>query len=316
MIKNLLLISLLFVALISLWNCSSEIPELKKPRSPQKDILSFKFVDFNPVVEGDIDTSLRTVRLRVPVATKVTALKPTITVSNTATVSPNSLIAQNFTTPLTYFVTAADCTKRAYQVSVIVALATDPEITGIETISIKTTESFFIYGKNFINRGLQARFILTSKTTGKPYVLNNLNIPAMTATQAKVQVPFEVPVGLYSITVDVGGRQFKYRTLDLKVTGAGTELIINRMTVFTYIRGQDLIITGNNIKAAKAQIRFQPQLGGTTQTKDAVINTAGTEIKYKIETTFPAPNRWALTVILDGKAYALPITDLVVIQAR
>jgi hypothetical protein len=311
MIKNLLSISLFMTILISLWGCSSEIPELKKPKSPQKDILSFKFEDFNPIVEGDIDTSLRTVRLRVPVATKVIALKPTITVSQSASVFPNSLIAQNFTTPVTYFVSAADCTKRAYQVSVIVALATDPEITGIETISIKTTESFFIYGKNFIRGATQGRFILTSKTTGKTFNLTNVSL---TATQAKVQVPFDVPVGLYSITVDLNGRQFKYRQLDLKVTGAGTELIINRMTVLAYIRGQDLIITGNNIKATKAQIRFQPQIGGTTQTKDAVINTAGTEIKYNIEAAFPVPNRWTLTVILDGKAYALP--DLVTITAR
>ncbi|MEY4540485.1 MAG: hypothetical protein RLZZ306_2242, partial [Bacteroidota bacterium] len=299
------------ILLISLWNCSSEIPELKKLRSPQKDILTFKFVDFNPIVEGDIDTTLRTVRLRVPVATKVTALKPTISVSASALVTPNSLIAQNFTNPVTYFVTAADCTKRAYQVSVLVALATDPEITGIETISIKTTESFFIYGKNFVRGALQARFILTSKTTGKTFNLTNVSL---TATQAKVQVPFDVPVGLYSITVDLGGRQFKYRTLDLKVTGAGTELIINRMTLLAYIRGQDIIITGNNIKATKAQIRFQPQIGGTTQLKDAIINTAGTEIKYKIETTFPTPNRWTLTVILDGKTYQMP--DLVTITAR
>ena len=311
MIKNLLSNSFLLAIIISLLNCTSELPELKKPKSPQKDILSFKFMDFNPVVEGDIDTTLRTVRLRVPVATKVTVLKPTIAVSQSASVSPNSLIAQNFNTPVTYFVSAADCTKRAYQVSVIVALATDPEITGIETISIKTTESFFIYGKNFVRGATQARFILTSKTTGKTFILTNVSI---TATQAKVQVPFEVPAGLYSITVDVNGRQFKYRQLDLKVTGSGSELLINRMTVLAYVRGQDLIITGNNIKATKPQIRFQPQIGGTTQTKDAIINTAGTEIKYNIEATFPAPNRWTLTVILDGKLYPLP--DLVTITAK
>jgi hypothetical protein len=311
MIKNSLSISFFTAILFSIWNCSSELPELKKPKSPQKDILSFKFEDFSPIVEGDIDTTLRTVRLRVPVATKVTALKPTITVSQSATVTPNSLIAQNFTAPVTYFVSAADCTKRAYQVSVIVALATDPEITGIETISIKTTESFFIYGKNFIRGATQGRFFLTSKTTGKTFNLTNVSL---TATQAKVQVPFEVPAGLYSITVDVNGRQFKYRQLDLKVTGAGTELLINRMTVLAYIRGQDLIITGNNIKATKAQIRFQPQIGGTTQTKDAIINPAGTEVKYNIEAAFPVPNRWTLTVLLDGKAYTLP--DLVTITAK
>ena len=297
--------------LIYLWSCSSELPALKVPRSPQKDILSFKFLDFTPIVEADIDTALRTVRLRVPVATKVTALKPTIIVSPQATVLPNSLVAQNYTNSLTYFVSAADCTKRAYQVSVIVALVTDPEIIGIETVTIKTTESFFVYGKNFIRGNTQARFILTSKTTGKTYNLSNVSI---TTTQAKVQVPFIVPAGLYSITVDLNGRQFKYRQLDLKVTGAGTELIINRMTILAYIRGQDLIITGNNIKATKVQIRFQPQIAGTLLIKDALINATGTEIKYNIESTFPAPNRWTLTVIVDGKTYALP--DLVTITAK
>ena len=304
-------LGLLGIILIFLWNCFPEVPALKVSRSPQKDILSFKFVDFNPIVEADIDTTLRTVRLRVPIATKVTALKPTITASLQATISPNSLVVQNFTNPFTYFVTAVDCTKRAYQISVIVALATDPEITGIETITVKTTESFFIYGKNFIRGNVQAKFILTSKTTGKTYNLSNVSI---TSAQAKVQVPFDVPIGLYAITVDLGGRQFKYRPLDLKVTGAGTVLIINRMTVLIYIRGQDLTITGNNIKATKAQIRFQAQIGGTTQLKDAIINTAGTDIKYNIEATFPVSNRWTLTVILDGKTYVLP--DLVTITAK
>jgi len=303
--------TLLCVILFFLWNCSSEILTPKGSKSSQKDILSFKFLDFIPVIEGDINTTLRTVQIRVPIATKITALKPTIIVSSEAMILPNSLVAQNFTNPITYFVIAADCTKRAYQVSVIIALATDPEITGIETITIKTTESFFIYGKNFIRGNVQARFILTSKTTGKTYNLSNVSI---SATQAKVQVPFVVPAGLYSITVDLNGRQFKYRQLDLKVTGAGTELIINRMTVLAYIRGQDLIITGNNIKATKAQIRFQPQIASTTLIKDAVINAAGTEIKYNIEATFPAPNRWSLTLILDGKTYVLP--DLVTITAK
>jgi hypothetical protein len=268
-------------------------------------------MDFTPIAEGDIDTALRTVSVRVPVATKVTALKPTIKVSAEASISPNTNVAQNFTTPVTYLVTASDCTKRAYRVSVIVALATDPEIIGIETITAKTTESFFIYGKN-LNRATPT-FFLTSKSTGKVYNLTTVS-GTLTATQAKVQVPFEVPVGLYSVSVTVNARTFKYRALDLKVTGVGNELQINRMTVLAYIRGQDLIITGNNIKATKAQIRFVPQIGSTTQLKNATINPAGTEIKYNIETTFPAPYRWTLTVLLDGKTYPLP--DLVTITAK
>lgn len=304
-----LLLSLLFgVSLFIFWNCSSEIPTLKATRSPKKDILTFKFEDFTPHAEGDIDTALRTVAIRVPIATKVIALKPTITVSPQASITSGSLVPQNFTTPVTYLVTASDCTKKAYRVFVVVALATDPEIIGIETISIKTTESFFIYGKN-LNRAIPA-FFLTSKTTGKVFNLITVS-GTLTATQAKVQVPFDIPVGIYSVSVNVNGRSFKYRALDLKVTGTGTETIIDRMTVLAYVRGQDLIITGQNMKAAAPQIKFVPQVGGVTVTKPAVLNATGTTLTYKIETTFAVPNRWTLTIILGDKQY--PLTNLVTI---
>ncbi len=301
---------IIFVAFV-LSSCSSELPELKATKSSQKEILTFKFLDFNPVADGDIDTTLRKIKVRVPLSTKVAALIPTITVSSQATVFPTSLVAQNFTKPVTYMVTAADCTKRAFEVTVEVALATDPEITGIETLSARTTDTFFIYGKNLTRGGALTRFFLTNKITGKTYDLSNVSL---SATQAKVQIPYDVPVGIYSITIDVNGRQVKYRQLNLTVLGTGTRPIIDRMTILAYIRGQDLIITGKNLKATKVQIKFQPQLGGTIQTKDAILNADGTEIKYKIETTFPAPNRWTLTVLLDGVAFVLP--DLVSITAK
>ena len=307
--KRILLLATIGILALVLWNCSSEIPTLKAGRSAKKDILTFKFADFTPVAEGDIDTTLRTVLVRVPVASKVLALKPTITLSPEASVNPNNQVAQNFTNPVTYLVTASDCTKRAYRVSVIVALATDPEIIGIETASIKTTESFFIYGKN-LNRATPL-FFLTSKTTGKVYNLTTV-AGTLTATQAKVQVPFDVPVGIYSVSVTVSGRTFKYRTIDLKVTGAGTETIVNRMITFTYVRGDEIIITGRNMKATTSQIRFVPQLAGAMVIKNATLNVDGTELRYKIETTFAVPNRWTLTVILGDKQFPLP--DLVTIS--
>jgi hypothetical protein len=306
--KKILISIFLGIASIILWNCSSEIPTLKTARSPKKDILSFKFKEFTPEAVGDIDTTARTVSIRVPVATKVTALKPTITVSPEASINPGNEVLQNFTTPATYMVSASDCTKRAYRVSVIVALATDPEINGIETITAKTTESFFVYGKN-LNRATPT-FFLTSKTTGKVYNLATVG-GTLTATQAKVQIPFEVPVGIYSVSVTVNGRTFKYRTLDLKITGTGTQTIVNRMTVLTYARGNEIIITGHNMQATTPQIRFVPQLAGTIVTKNATLNIDGTELRYKIEPTFAVTNRWTLTVILGDKQFLLP--DLVTI---
>ena len=109
----------------------------------------------------------------------------------------------------------------------------------------------------------------------------------------------------------MNNRTFKYRALDLKITGTGTETVVNRMTTLAYVRGDEIIITGHNMQAKTPQIRFVPQLAGVIVTKNATLNVAGTELRYKIETTFAVPNRWTLTVILGDKQFALP--DLVTI---
>ena len=68
-----------------------------------------------------INETLHTIALTVPFGTDVTALVPTITISG-ASVSPASGAARNFTSPVTYTVTAADATTRAYVVTVTVAV--------------------------------------------------------------------------------------------------------------------------------------------------------------------------------------------------
>jgi len=84
------------------------------------DILTFNFL--TPAVTGAVDNVLYTVALIVPFGTNVTNLVPTITVSAGATVSPLSGVGQNFTSPVTYTVTAADgTTTQAYIVTVSVA---------------------------------------------------------------------------------------------------------------------------------------------------------------------------------------------------
>lgn len=61
------------------------------------------------------------ITVTVPYGTNVTSLTPTITVSAGATVSPASGIAKDFTSPVTYTVTAEDgTTTKAYTVTVVV----------------------------------------------------------------------------------------------------------------------------------------------------------------------------------------------------
>ena len=60
----------------------------KDAPSTGKDIVSFRFEDLDPAVNGIISSSDHSVSLEVPSGTNVSALVPTIGVSENATVSP------------------------------------------------------------------------------------------------------------------------------------------------------------------------------------------------------------------------------------
>lgn len=89
--------------------------------SSDKQVLSFAFAGLNPVVYGNINGN--NISVTVPAGTDLSSLVPTITISDHATVEPASGVAQNFTNPVTYRVTAQDGSRQDYTVSVSVAPA-------------------------------------------------------------------------------------------------------------------------------------------------------------------------------------------------
>lgn len=91
--------------------------------SSEKAITAFSFA--NPAATGVVDEVAKTVALTVPYGTDVTNLVPTIAVSEHATVSPASGVAQDFTNPVTYTVTAQDLSTQTYAVTVNIAPASD-----------------------------------------------------------------------------------------------------------------------------------------------------------------------------------------------
>lgn len=84
----------------------------------EKSILSFRVED--PACEGFIDEAAKTVKLAYVLGTDVTQLAPTIEVSEGATLSPASGEPQDFTTPVTYTVTAINGSTATYTVSVAI----------------------------------------------------------------------------------------------------------------------------------------------------------------------------------------------------
>ena len=90
---------------------------LKQPDA--NDILTFVI----PLQTGSstINASAHTVAVTMPVGTVVTALVPTIGVSKGASVTPNSGVAKDFTSPVTYAVESANGVSQNWTVTVTVA---------------------------------------------------------------------------------------------------------------------------------------------------------------------------------------------------
>ncbi|MBF0410531.1 MAG: DUF5018 domain-containing protein, partial [Candidatus Riflebacteria bacterium] len=101
-----------------------------------KAITAFNFADLS--VTGVINESAKTVTLSVPYGTNVTALVPSITHTGSS-VSPNTGVAQNFTNPVTYTVTAANSSTQAYVVTVNISANTAKAITAFEFSSLSVT---------------------------------------------------------------------------------------------------------------------------------------------------------------------------------
>ncbi len=99
----------------------------------EKSILSFRFDALD--ADGIIDEVARKIDFVLPAETDVTQLVPTIEVSEGATVEPASGVAQDFTHPVSYTVTAQNGTTAAYIVTVVVE-GGDVEPTG-KTVLIK-----------------------------------------------------------------------------------------------------------------------------------------------------------------------------------
>lgn len=88
------------------------------PLSGAKNITSFVFEGLEPPVAGVIDGT--DIDVLVPFGTDVEELVPTI-IHTGVSISPASGVAQDFTTPVDYTVTAADGTTKVYTVTVTVA---------------------------------------------------------------------------------------------------------------------------------------------------------------------------------------------------
>jgi hypothetical protein len=118
--------ALLGVVMLCVTSCKEDNEDAL--RSSECDIVSFTTGGEAWTISGTNITKT------FPHGTDVTALAPTITVSDGATVNPASGAAQNFSQDVTYTVTADDGkTKKTYTAKATVAASTEAEITAFAT---------------------------------------------------------------------------------------------------------------------------------------------------------------------------------------
>jgi YVTN family beta-propeller protein len=133
--------------------------------SSNKAITAFAFNGLSPAVTGSINESNHTVSLTVPSGTSVTSLVPAITITG-ASISPNTGVAQNFTNPVTYTVTAADASTQEYTVTVTVTGdATSPVVTAFTIPSTASSLTVSISSFTASDNTSVTGYLLTESST-------------------------------------------------------------------------------------------------------------------------------------------------------
>jgi len=109
-LRNVVAIAICLTGMTMFFSCGKE--------NSDKQITDFRFT--TPTAVGVINEGAKTIAVEVPKGTDVSALVPAIAISDKATVSPASGVAQNFTNPVTYTVTAEDGSTAEYVVTVTI----------------------------------------------------------------------------------------------------------------------------------------------------------------------------------------------------
>lgn len=254
--------------------------------SGAKDIIAFSILGIDGIINGT------TIRLVVPNGTDLTALIPTITITG-ASVSPGSLVPNDFTTPATYTVTAADNTTKTYTVTVLTASQTEKDIirftiNGLDAIIASTSETTGTISINMPNG--------TDLTALSPVV----SITGVSVAPASGQtVDFSNPVD-YVVTAADGSTKTYTVTVGI-VNGNGTKLIV----AFS-ILGVEGQIT-NGAQSSTVMLTLPAGTDLSAQTPTIVINGSSLSPPSRVPQDFTQPVLYTVTSA-DGSTRVYTVT--------
>ena len=279
----------------------------KPAASSAKALTAFSFA--TPAVTGTIIDSSKTVALTAPYGTDVTALVATFATTG-ASVKIGSVIqtsgttANNFSSPVTYTVVAADGSTQAYVVTVTIAANnakaltafsfTSPAVTGTITESAKTVALTVPYGTDvtalvatFASSGASVKVGSTSQTSGT--TANNFTSPVtytVVAADGSTQA--------YVVTVTIAANTAKALTAFSFTTPAVTGTINEsaKTVALTVPYGTDVTALVATFTSTGASVK----VGATVQISGTTANNFSNPVTYTVVAADGSTQNYVVTV--------------------
>lgn len=217
-----------------------------------KSISSFDFNNLSII--GNVDEVAKTVTLTVPYSVDITELTPTI-LSTGVAVSPTSGVAQDFSRPVTYTITAEDGTTQDYAITVNQELAMQGSLQNVmENSRFNQTITLTTYHTDILDS------VATDHITlGKDFdtlSVSHINWISDTVLEITLTGNLEENLGSGTITLDKS-------VLSKSAKDLSTSIIVNSVVPVSDIQ----ITTWGN--ASTVQIDKTLQIGATITPNDA-----------------------------------------------
>jgi hypothetical protein len=210
-------------------------------RSSDNTMISFKLSGLSPEVVGLIDLNTRKITVTVPHGTVLTALIPSLEIPAKATSLPATGVAQDFTNPVIYSVTAEDGSTQNYTVTVTANFTLYDYHSGFP--DIEQFGYFLLNGDNFGTDASKAKVEFINKTTSA--ITSIASFVVFNNSTIGLTIPGDLPLGQYNIKLSINSQQ-KTMLETFTLTVASPQII--DVSKLTAIDGETLTITG---------IRFQ-----------------------------------------------------------
>jgi hypothetical protein len=254
-------------------------PRGEPVKSSDKAITVFTLARLTPPVAGTISEDTKTISLTVLKGTPVKALVPTFSISDKAGAVPSSGVAQDFTNPVKYTVTAEDNSKVEYTVTVTVSTTVTFTVSPLASLNVQQGGQLKLSGSGF-GDFKNDRIILKSAANGEEREIKAS--AASLADQLVFDFPAGLPLGNYTVTVFVGTQDLLLNDPITVQPHAPKITEVNRLYV---LENDTLVIEGNYFADTGNIVEF---VGGSGIALE-IIEESATKIWVKIP------------LLLDGK---------------